>query len=245
MFADSLLDSAWSDRSRRGYTTLIAFATQTLGVGLLLSLPLLYIQGLPHIQWMSTIAAPAPAPPPAEPAPTHPVHPSTSNLSATGQVIAPQFVPRDIAEIHDVAPPSPVDISGLQVQGGTGEAGARNAVFDSIGSGLRSVLPPPPPPPSRPQPLISHMMEGNLIFRVQPVYPPLARQARVQGTVLLRAIISREGRIENLQVISGHPLLVQAAIDAVSRWRYRPCYLNGEPVEVETEVTVNFTLTGG
>jgi len=89
------------------------------------------------------------------------------------------------------------------------------------------------------------MMEGNLIYRVQPQYPVLARQARVQGVVVLRAVISRDGRIENLQVISGHPLLVKSAEDAVKQWRYRPYYLNSEPVEVETQVTVNFTLSGG
>ena len=89
------------------------------------------------------------------------------------------------------------------------------------------------------------MMEGNLIHRVQPDYPPLARQARIQGQVVLRAMISREGTIENLQVLSGHPMLVQAAVDAVRQWRYRPYVLNGEPVEVETQVTVNFVLSGG
>ena len=88
-------------------------------------------------------------------------------------------------------------------------------------------------------------MEGNLIHRVQPEYPQLARQARIQGTVVLRAVISREGRIENLQVLSGHPLLVPAALDAVRQWRYRPYSLNEQPVEVETQITVNFTLTGG
>ena len=89
------------------------------------------------------------------------------------------------------------------------------------------------------------MMEGNLIYRIQPQYPPLARQARVQGIVVLRATISRDGKIENLQIISGHPLLVKSAMDAVLQWRYRPYYLSNEPVEVETQVTVNFTLAGG
>ena len=89
------------------------------------------------------------------------------------------------------------------------------------------------------------MMEGNLIHRVQPQYPVLARQARVQGIVVLRAMISREGKIENLQVVSGHPLLVKSAMEAVLQWRYRPYYLNTEPVEVETQVTVNFTLSNG
>ena len=88
-------------------------------------------------------------------------------------------------------------------------------------------------------------MEGNLIHRVQPDYPAPARQIRVQGQVVLRAVISREGMIDNLQVVSGHPMLVKAAVDAVRQWRYRPYVLNGEPVEVETEVTVNFILSGG
>jgi protein TonB len=89
------------------------------------------------------------------------------------------------------------------------------------------------------------MMEGNLIYRVQPQYPTLARQARIQGVVVLRALITRGGKIENLQVVSGHPLLVKSAMDAVLQWRYRPYYLNNEPVEVETQVMVNFTLSGG
>ena len=88
-------------------------------------------------------------------------------------------------------------------------------------------------------------MEGNLVHRVQPEYPPLAVQTRTQGQVVLRAVISREGTIENLQVVSGHPLLVRAAIEAVRQWRYRPYVLNGEAVEVETQVTVNFVLSGG
>jgi protein TonB len=89
------------------------------------------------------------------------------------------------------------------------------------------------------------MMEGNLVHRVQPEYPTLARQARVQGVVVLRAMISRDGAIENLQVLSGNPLLTPSALNAVRQWRYRPYVLNGEPVEVETEVTVNFILSGG
>src|SRR5689334_5899373 len=87
--------------------------------------------------------------------------------------------------------------------------------------------------------------QGLLIHKVQPAYPPLARQARIQGSVLLQALISKGGTIENLRVISGHPMLSPAAIDAVKQWRYKPYILNGERVEVETQITVNFTLSGG
>jgi protein TonB len=91
---------------------------------------------------------------------------------------------------------------------------------------------------------ISHISEGNLIRKVLPEYPPLARSARIQGPVVLQAMISKEGVIENLRVVTGHPMLVPAAIDAVRQWRYRPYILNNEPVEVETQITVNFGLGG-
>ena len=86
---------------------------------------------------------------------------------------------------------------------------------------------------------------GLVIKRVNPTYPPLARTARVQGSVVLAAVIGKDGTIQNLHVLSGHPLLTQAALDAVKQWRYKPYILNGEPVEVDTQVTVNFTLSGG
>ena len=103
-----------------------------------------------------------------------------------------------------------------------------------------------PPRPVQVKPLlVSHLSEANLLHEVKPVYPPLARQARIQGAVELRAIISKSGTIENLVVVRGHPMLSAAAIEAVRQWRYRPYVLNGEPIEVETEITVNFLLSGG
>jgi protein TonB len=244
MFADSLIDTPWTDRSRRGWTTLVSFAMQAAGVGGLLLLPLLYTQGLPQLQLMSSLVAPAPPPAPPAPAPVRDTH-ASSNLSPDGRIVAPPSVPREILNIDEPIAPPPVNLDGLGVSGGTGDPTARNGVLNSIGSGLRAFVPPPPPTPSAHPPRVSRMMEGNLIYRVQPQYPALARQARVQGIVVLRAMISREGRIENLQVLSGPPLLVKSAIDAVLQWRYRPYYLNNEPVEVETQVTVNFTLSGG
>jgi protein TonB len=159
-------------------------------------------------------------------------------------VIAPRVVPREILNVDETTAPPPVDLAALGVSDGTGDPMARSGVFGSTG-GPSVVLPPPPPTPSAHPPRVSRMMEGNLIYRVQPQYPPLARQARVQGTVVLRAMISREGKIEHLQVVSGPALLLKSAMDAVLQWRYRPYYLNNEPVEVETQVTVNFTLSGG
>jgi protein TonB len=81
-----------------------------------------------------------------------------------------------------------------------------------------------------------------MISQVRPVYPPLAKQARIQGVVVLEAVIGKDGKIQNLRVITGHPLLIKAAQDAVSQWEYKPTMLNGEPVEVVTTVTVNFAF---
>ncbi len=89
------------------------------------------------------------------------------------------------------------------------------------------------------------MTAGNLIAEIKPQYPPMAKTARIQGSVVLHAVISKNGTIEQLQVISGHPMLQQSALDAVRQWRYKPYFLNGEPVEVDTTITVNFTLAGG
>ena len=239
MFASFLDDPLWVNRSHRGWTTLVSFALQTFAVGGLLLLPLLYTQALPQLQLMAALVAPAPPPAPAAAPPAH--APATSASNMIGQtLLMPRSIPRRIADLND-AGPLPELPSGPGIPGSTGLPGARNPVWASIGEGINP-LPVPPPAPT-PRPLrVSHVMEGNLIHRVQPEYPQLARQARIQGTVVLRAVISREGRIENLQVLSGHPLLVPAAMDAVRQWRYRPYFLNDLPVEVETQITVNFTL---
>ena len=240
MFADSLLDSAYVNRSHRGWATLASFAAQALAVCTLLILPLLHPQGLPRLKLLSglsPIVAP-PSPPPK--LQVHPATPSVSNLSADNRVIMPTSIPSTIRQITDIVSPPPVDLGGVGVENGTGTHATLNAVMNSIASAMSSVAPPKPTVTHRP--LLSHMMEGNLIYRVEPRYPPLAIQARIQGDVVLQAMISRSGMIENLQLVSGHPMLVRAAMDAVRQWRYRPYILNDEPIEVETQVTVKFVL---
>jgi protein TonB len=113
--------------------------------------------------------------------------------------------------------------------------------------GIRNILPGAyvqpvyHPQPVTPRP-VSVVMEGNLIHRVDPRYPTIARQIRLQGVVILQAFVSTQGTIERAQIVSGPGLLAQAALDAVKQWRYRPYYLNGTPIEVETQITVRFTL---
>jgi protein TonB len=242
MFADSLCDSAWTQTSRRGWTTLASFAVQSLAVGVLLLLPLIYTEGLPQLKWISTpLPVPAPPPPPAEP-PTHAQNSHQQSNLVDGHPVAPPTIPDRVAHIEDHGPLPSIRGSDIGVLGGTG---SRNlaGVLGATGPMALTVAPPPPTPVARP-PRPSVMMQGYLVHRVDPPYPPLARAARIQGRVQLQAIISREGRIENLRVLEGHPMLVQAALEAVRQWRYRPYVLNGEPIEVETLVTVNFVLSG-
>jgi len=110
---------------------------------------------------------------------------------------------------------------------------------------------PPPvvqraaPKPVGPQRVSSGVISGMLLNKVDPVYPPIAKAAHVQGVVVLQATISKTGTIEDLKVLSGPPMLTGAAVDAVRRWRYKPYLLSGEPTEVETTINVNFTFTGG
>jgi TonB family protein len=109
---------------------------------------------------------------------------------------------------------------------------------ESVAAGVGA----PPPPAPAPQRIGSVLAPANLIKQVSPIYPPEARAARVQGVVLLQVKIEKQGSVANVQVVSGHPLLTQAAIDAVNQWRYQPVLLNGEPIEVITTVTVNFVM---
>ena len=130
--------------------------------------------------------------------------------------------------------------------------GTPGGVLGGIIGSVPSAAPPPPPPPPKkeekpatPQRIKigGSVQQAKLVRRPHPVYPPLAKQARIQGTVKLSAIISKYGTIQHLEVISGHPLLVPAALEAVKQWVYQPTLLNGEPVEVQTQIDVNFTLS--
>lgn len=243
MFADSLLDSPWETRSRRGWTTLASFAAQLLALGALLLLPLISTQALPALHWIDAgpVLAPPPAPPPASLVRTS----NAPQSNFVGNVlVVPPSIPHDVLQVDDKGVPPAIGTIGIE--GGTGDRWSSNSVLNSIGNEVARLVPPPPPPPSvARRPVTSHMMEGNLVHRVQPEYPYPAKMAHIQGSVVLRAMISKEGTIENLQVVHGHPMLVKAAIDAVRQWRYRPYILNDSPVEVETEVTVNFILSPG
>ena len=233
----STLESSWDHSARRGWSAAASFTLQVMALSLLLLIPLFTVQGPPRLLlWESPIMPPPPPPAPSL-APAHQPHPAT-NMNGV-ELVPPSTIPLHVADVHDTQVADAPDSRELAVIGSTGR---RTGVANSIGDTI-AVAPPPPAAPAHPL-RISHWAEGNLIYRVQPVYPALARQARIQGPVQLRAIVSKAGTIERLTVESGHPMLVKAAVDAVQQWRYRPYLLNEEPIEIETEITVNFVLSG-
>jgi protein TonB len=236
------INSSWDERSRRGLTTLTSFGVQALVVSLLLLLPLLRPTGLPSLRPLST---PVSLGQPLEEAPAVRTHASGNAVEAINSAAitlrTPSRIPSSIATSGDDAPPAVgIGPAGSNIPGAWGP-GSPDGVLNSFETATRPIMPARPAPVAHTVRL-SHMDEGDLIRKTLPTYPPLARMARIQGQVVLQAVISKQGAIENLKVVAGHPMLVQAAINAVRQWRYRPYVLNSEPVEVETQITVNFSL---
>ena len=221
-----------------------AYMLQALLMAGLILYPLIKMEALPRGQLMTfLVAPPPPPPPPPPPAKVVQVKRLQRKVTADDLMRAPTAIPDKIVKI--VEDTTPVPTAGV-VGGVTGgmPGGTAGGVIGGIISAMAA--PPPPPKPKAPKRirLGGQVQAAKLIRKPTPVYPPLAKMARIQGSVRLEAIISRGGAIKDLKVISGHPLLVKAALDAVQRWRYQPTMLNGEPVEVITQIDVNFRLTG-
>jgi protein TonB len=217
---------------------------QVAFLGILILIPLIYTEALPKTMMATMLTAPPPPPPPPPPpAAAQIVHVKPqAHLMDSGKLMAPKVIPKDVKIIKEDAEP---DMGAMGAVGGVpgGVAGgSMGGVLGGVIGGMGAAPPPPKPHQTGPIRVGGSVQAARIINRVQPVYPPLARQTRINGTVRLHAIIAKDGTIQQLEVISGHPLLQQAALDAVRQWRYQPTLLNGEPVEVDTTIDVIFTL---
>ena len=222
-------------RPARRWTALVSFTLQAALVGTGLILPLLKPASLPEAFARRQIFRPISQG-------IERLHQTQTTTGTTAASHAPVFplVVRTGPPIqtHDLG------LSDSNVSGPPqiGNIGNRDGVLNSI-LATNNVQPAPPhPAPAHHTAPVSVIMEGNLIHKVEPRYPMIAKQVGIQGTVIIKALISRNGTIEHAEAESGQPLLVGAALAAVREWKYKPYYLNGEPVEVETEITVNFVL---
>ena len=248
LFSDSLLEFG-PQRKRRALATTTAFVFNCVAVGVMLIMPLLFTQDLPKAQLLTFLVAPPPPPPPPPPAAEQMqrvVRQVQTDMLSTGQLRTPAKIPQKVQMIREEDVPPPITATGGVVGGVPGgiPGGQVGGVIGGIINATSSVAAVPKFVPVVPQRVrISQgVTKGLLIQRIEPAYPTLARAARVQGQVVLSAIIDTNGQITNLQLVSGHPMLVPAALGAVRQWRYKPYLLNGQPVEVETTITVTFTL---
>ena len=225
---------------------MISFTVQCLVIGTLIIVPLMFTDVLPKQQLLTYLMAPPPPPPPppAAQAVAKVVKQIQSEL-LNGQLRTPSRIPEKVQMIREEEAPPPLSSGGVVggVAGGIpgGQLGGIIGGIVSQTSNLAAVPKLAAVQPKRIRVALG-VTRGLLIRIIEPTYPLLARQARVQGEVVLKAIVTREGDIKELELISGHPMLAPAAIAAVKQWHYRPFLLNGEPIEVETMVTVTFNL---
>ena len=240
MFEDSLVESGGRLARRNPWTTAFSFAGQIVAGGVLVLMSMIYTETLPTQKLLSVLEAPAP--PPAAAAPEQRVVAQTTRSTSefVGSVLVPpREIPTRIKIVEDeTAPGNPLIDTGLGVLKGTGDQ-ASNPVLSEV---LRSTPVAVSKPAINKVRVSSGVAQGLLVRQMKPEYPALARQARIEGAVMLQATIGKDGTVQNLRVISGHPMLTAAAIAAAKQWLYRPYYLNGEPVEVETQINVIFTL---
>jgi protein TonB len=203
-------------------------------LGLVL-IPLIYPEALPNqpLAYLMALTVPQPPQPRTVQQPVPVAHINTE-MTDIG-LVAPRRIPITIYAPKDAEPPQLTGVvGGLELLQGTP---------DGTGSAFHQAPTPVVHAPQNHSIRVSgQVQEGLLLLKTPPRYPPIAVAARQEGTVVLQAIISKTGTIEKLRVESGPPMLRQAALDAVSSWRYRPYLLSGEPVEVETTVNVVFTL---
>ncbi len=236
-----LIYSAAKTKNWKRATIPIAYVAEVILVGVMILIPLIYTEALPKAQLMTFLVAPPPPPPPPPP-PAAAAVKVIRRVTAEDIMKAPTVIPRTITQVKDEPEPPPAAVGVVGGVPGGMPGGTPGGVLGSI---LSAGAPPPPPKVATPKRIRvgGQVEQAKLMFQPKPEYPPLAKMARIQGVVRLEAIISKEGTIQDLKMVSGHPLLVKAAMEAVQRWRYQPTLLNGEPVEVVTEIDVNFTLS--
>ncbi|MGH9733151.1 MAG: energy transducer TonB [Candidatus Acidiferrales bacterium] len=243
MFDDLVVSGAQAKHTHKSWTVAASAIVQVLIILVFILIPLLVTQALPKEAVAAWITAPAPPPPPPPPPPkVQVIHQQAPPLIQQGKLTAPTVIPKKVNIIKEEAAPEVSSGMTGGVAGGIGGGsmgGVLGGIIGSTGGG-------PPPPPKAPERIRvgGNVQQANLIHEVQPIYPEIAKTAHIQGTVLLHAIIGKDGTIKQLQYISGPPLLMRNAMSAVQQWRYRPTLLNGEPVEVETTISVVFTLGG-
>ena len=238
MFSELVVSAARRGDQRKSWALVVSAGVQAGCLLVLILIPLIYTQALPRAILKTVLvaipafgSAPATSPVPARRGPR------SFRLLNHNVLTAPTWIPThaQVFEETPLPPEAPLTGGPLSTDSGVDLLSVATAPAEHLS-------PPAAPPSVQRVPVTSTIEAAKLVLRVKPIYPPIAIQARIQGSVVLHAIISKEGSVSELQVVSGHPLLVGAALEAVRQWRYSPTILSGQPVEVETTITVSFVL---
>ena len=254
MFGDTLLESLPTRpsllRKRHYFCAVGGGVIEALLVGIMALVPLVYTEALPKTLWQGMIGTVAPPPPPP-PAPSvgAQMRRAPHRARADDVLRVPASIPPTVTIVRDQSPPpAQFTSNSFGVPGGVDSGQPWGVLGSVLGPVLQRPVPPAPPSqdlkPVRRQPIRvgGTVIAAKVIYQPKPDYPELAKLTRTQGDVEFEAVIGKDGNIEDLKMVRGHPLLVKAAFDAVRHWRYQPTLLNGEPVEVLTEITVTFKL---
>jgi len=245
---EALLENSATRPKKAFWEWMVSLAVHTILLSVLILMPLVFTDAIDMRQFSTTFLVapppPPPPPPPAAPQVTKIARPAIKVFLQSGRLVAPTVIPEKVAMLKesDVAP----DVSGGVVGGVPGgvPGGQAGGVLGGIITGAPKAWIPPAPAtaPKAPIRVGGRVMAPRVISAPDPVYPPLARQARVYGDVVIDAVIDTSGNVVEMQVMSGHPLLVSAALDALKRWKYQPTILNEQPVPVQLLVTIRFRL---
>jgi len=245
VFAEALLDDNSTRQRFSGRRVLYSIVIHTLVLVALILPPLYFTDSINLKQFTQTMLVAPPPPPPPPPAPQVIVKATVPKRVFTnaGKLVAPSVIPQKIAMLKE-EPIDPEFGGAGGIPGGVpgGQLGGVIGGIISDASHKASVAPPPSTQNRAPLRVGGHVRPPRLITKVAPSYPPLARQTRVQGDVTVDAVIDIEGNVVEAQIISGHPLLLSAALEAVKKWKYEPTYLNGQPIPVQLIVVVTFRL---
>jgi protein TonB len=234
---DELVESTDKKKTHKVWSVWLSAGIQSVILGIFILIPLIYTSALPKTLMSTFLVAPPPPPPPPPPPAVVKIIKIIPKLIQQGKLQAPTVIPKKIEMIKEEPQPDVGMVGG--VPGGV-PGGSAGGVLGGIIGGAPG-LAPPPKPPERIR-IGGNVMAARIVSQPKPVYPAIARTARIQGTVVLHGIIGKDGTVKEIQYISGPPLLMHSCMDAVRQWRYSPYLLNTEPVEVDTTIQCVFNM---
>ena len=246
MLAEAVLENTSIYQRRNALDWVVSFGLHFAILGVLLILPLLVTNRLEfqklNLTFLATPPMPAaPPPPPLSPLP-RPAHVSPPRILTAALLLAPSFIPKAIMNTPESAD-APLVEASVGVPGGIPGGQVGGVIGGVLGGAMKSVPVPVATGPRAPVRVGGEVKPPRLLYAPEPEYPALAMQSRLSGSVIIEAIIDEHGNVKGMQVVSGHPLLIPAALSAVSKRRYEPTVLDGEPTPIDLRVEIRFSFS--